>query len=62
MGAFAKIYDLAEGVAGYVRVTNMFDIQYQTPSTYPPKVTGVIPDDIHNRGIEVQAGLTYDFR
>jgi iron complex outermembrane receptor protein len=62
MGAFAKIYDLAEGVAGYVRVTNMFDIQYQTPSTYPAKVAGVTPDDIHNRGFEIQVGLTYSFR
>jgi iron complex outermembrane receptor protein len=62
IGAFAKIYDIAEGVAGYVRVSNILDAQYQTPSTYPAKVPGVIPDDIHNRGFEVQVGLTYSFR
>jgi len=62
IGAYARVYDLVEGVAGYVRVTNALDFQYQTPSTYPPKVTGVIPDDIHNRGIEIQTGLTYSFK
>jgi iron complex outermembrane receptor protein len=61
-GAFAKIYDIAEGVAGYVRVSNILNAQYLTPSTYPAKVAGVIPDDIHNRGIEIQVGLTYSFR
>lgn len=62
LGVFAKIYDLAEGVAGYVRASNILDAQYQTPSTYPAKVPGVTPDDIHNRGFEIQAGLTYSFR
>jgi iron complex outermembrane receptor protein len=62
IGAYAKVYDLVEGVAGYLRVTNALDFQYQTPSTYPAKVAGVIPDDIHNRGIEIQVGLTYSFR
>jgi len=62
IGAFAKIYDIAEGVAGYVRVSNILDAQYQTPSTYPAKVAGVVPDDIHNRGFEIQVGLAYSFR
>jgi hypothetical protein len=61
-GAFAKVYDIAEGVAGYVRVSNILNAQYLTPSTYPAKVAGVIPDDIHNRGFEIQVGLTYSFR
>jgi len=52
IGAFAKVYDLIEGVAGYVRVTNAFNVRYLEPSTYPAKVAGVIPDDIHTRGIE----------
>ena len=43
-------------------MSNILDAQYQTPSTYPAKVPGVIPDDIHNRGFEVQVGLTYSFR
>jgi iron complex outermembrane receptor protein len=62
VGAFAKVYDLAEGVSGYVRVTNALDAQYTEPSTYPAKVPGVIPDDIHCRGIEAQVGLTYSFK
>ena len=62
IGAFAKVYDLIEGVAGYVRVTNAFNVRYLEPSTYPAKVAGVIPDDIHTRGIEAQVGLTYSFK
>jgi iron complex outermembrane receptor protein len=62
VGAYARVYDLVEGVAGYVRVTNALDSQYSTPSAYPAKVKGVTPDDIHNRGIEIQAGLTYSFK
>ena len=62
VGAFAKVYDLVEGVSGYVRVTNALDAQYTTPSTYPAKAKGVTPDDIHNRGIEAQVGLSYSFK
>jgi iron complex outermembrane receptor protein len=62
IGAYAKIYDLAEGVSGFVRVSNILDRQYVEPSTYPAKVAGVTPDDIHNRGFEVQGGLTYSFK
>jgi iron complex outermembrane receptor protein len=62
IGAFAKVYDLIEGVAGYVRVTNALNVRYLEPSTYPAKVAGVIADDIHTRGIEVQVGLTYSFK
>ena len=62
IGAFARVYDLIEGVAGYVRVTNAFNVRYLEPSTYPAKVAGVIPDDIHTRGIEAQVGLTYSFK
>jgi len=35
------------------------NVRYLEPSTYPAKVAGVIPDDIHTRGIEAQVGLTY---
>jgi len=62
IGAFARVYDLIEGVAGYVRVTNVLDSQYYEPSTYPAKVAGVTPSDIPNRGIEAQVGLTYTFK
>jgi outer membrane receptor protein involved in Fe transport len=62
IGAFARVYDLIEGVAGYVRVTNALNVRYLEPSTYPAKVAGVIPDDIHTRGIEAQVGLTYSFK
>lgn len=46
----------------HVRVSNILDAQYLAPSTYPAKIAGVIPDDIHNRGFEIQVGLTYSFR
>lgn len=62
IGAYARVYDMVEGVAGYLRVTNALNTQYSTPSNYPAKVPGVIPDDIHNRGIEIQTGLTYSFK
>jgi outer membrane receptor for ferrienterochelin and colicin len=62
IGAFARVYDLIEGVAGYIRVTNVLDSQYYEPSTYPAKVAGVRPSDIPNRGIEAQVGLTYSFK
>jgi len=45
----------------FLHATNLLNKQYVTPSNYPAKAPGVVPDDIPNRGLEIMGGAKYSF-
>jgi outer membrane receptor protein involved in Fe transport len=57
-----RVEDLfTRGLDGFVTFDNLFDETYYGPSNYPPKIPGVIADDIPYQGFRVTAGLSYSF-
>ncbi|MBN2574190.1 MAG: TonB-dependent receptor [Deltaproteobacteria bacterium] len=57
-----RIHDvLVRKLEFFLHATNILDTKYTAPSDFPPKVAGVLPDDLVNPGFRVLAGARYNF-
>ena len=52
---------LTRGLDCFLTTSNLFNDKHWGPSNYPPKVPGVVPDDIPYPGLRVVGGVSYTF-
>jgi len=61
LDVFAKVHDLFEGVSVYAKLSNVFDTDLRTPSTFPAKATAVSPSDIPGAGRTFSIGVMAEY-